>query len=81
MPTNRIEHSTTVMEGWAPIRLVTLSAVVDSSAVKTSIIPKGTAICVSPGAHKARDKPVLIEVAAKQFTLELVDLKVVKLRT
>ena len=76
----RIEHSTAVLEDGAPDRMVTLSAVVETSAIKSSKTAKGTATYSPPAAHKAGEKPVHTESETNQFTLQLNELKGVKLR-
>ncbi len=77
----RIEHTMPVMRDGAPIRLVTLTATVDATAVKTSDIPAGTATYTSPGEHRTGEKPTFTKDATKQFTLKLADLTGVKLRS
>ncbi|MEZ6074091.1 MAG: hypothetical protein R3C59_16875 [Planctomycetaceae bacterium] len=77
----RIEHTMPVMQDGAPIRLVTLTATVDATAVKTIAVPGGIATYTSPGAHKSGEKPTLTKDATKQVAVELADLKGVKLRS
>jgi hypothetical protein len=77
----RIEHSIPVWDNGVQTRLVTLTAVVDASAVKSTVIPKGTQTFSSPGASKAGEKGVETKTDSEQSTLELNDLKRVKLRT
>lgn len=77
----RIEHSTPVWENGVQTRLVTLTAVVDASAVKSTVIPKGTRTFTSPGASNAGEKGVETKTESEQSTLELTNLKRVKLRT
>lgn len=76
----RIEHSMPVRENGAKTRLVTLSAVIDSSTLKTSTTNKGTDVYSSPGASKSGEKPTVTETDKKLSTLELKTLKGVKLR-
>jgi len=77
----RIEHSIPVWDSGIQSRLVTLTAVVDASAVKSTVIPKGKQTFSSPGASNAGEKGVETKTESEQSTLELTDLKRVKLRT
>lgn len=72
----RIEHSSQIKTKGKAIRLVTLTATVDSSKVATDVTPKGTPISASPGA-----KPSLTTADTKTLRLKLSDLKGLKLRT
>lgn len=76
----RIEHTTPVWENGVQTRRVTLTAVVDASTVKLKVIPKGTPTFTSPGASKAGEKGLETKMESEQSSLELPDLKRVKLR-
>jgi hypothetical protein len=76
----RIEHSMPVWENKVQVRLVTLSAIVETSAVKNSNVPKETATYSSPEAPQAGGTSVTTKSESNVQTFELADLKRVKLR-
>ncbi len=77
----RVEHTSHIVRDGNSVRLVTLSAIVDSTAVKTHVIPKGTAISSSPTTHKNGEEPGLTGKETRAFRLRLSEFKGLKLRS
>lgn len=72
----RVEHTSHIVRTGEPLRLVTLTGIVDSTELTTDITPKGTEVFASPGA-----KPTLKTTETHTLRLTLSDLKGLKLRT
>ncbi len=72
----QIEHTSHIVRDGEPVRLVTLTATVDSTKLTTDITPKGTEVYASPGA-----KPTLTTTETQRLRVTLSDLKALKLRT
>lgn len=77
----RIEHSCHIMNDGSSTQLVTLTATVDKTTIKTTKIPAATKVYSSPGAAQSGEQPNVTENETKQLTLALSDLTGVKLRT
>lgn len=76
----RVEHSGAARADGQTTRLVTLTAIVDSSKITTHVSPKGTPLYASPADRKKGIEPRLSQHETKSHRLELSDLKGVKLR-
>jgi hypothetical protein len=77
----RIEHSSQITREGKLHRLVTLTAVVDANQCATRVTPAGTATFSSPEDANREAQPALTTEASEMLTLQLSDLKGVKLRT
>ncbi len=77
----RIEHSSPINTDGKLVRLLTLTATVDSTTVTTEVTPQGTLIYASPADHKKGTKPKLTTKETKTRRLQLSGLKGLKLRT
>ncbi len=77
----RIEHSSHITRDGNPARLVTLTAIVDSTKIATHVTPANTPVYRSPADHKKGVKPTLTRKESKTLRLKLSDLKGLKLRS
>ncbi len=77
----RIEHSCPVMKNGALTQLVTLTATVDKTAIKTTRIPAATKLNSSPDAAKTDEESTVTKNDSTQMTLALADFTGVKLRS
>ena len=77
----RVEHTSPIVRDGQPTRLVTLTATVKSTRLRTIVTPKGTAVVASPAEHKKGAKPIQTTTETKTRRLPLSDLEEVKLRT
>jgi hypothetical protein len=76
----RIEHTSHIIRDREPVRLVTLTATVDSTKLTTDVTPKGTAVYASPADHKNGSKSTLTTTETRTLRLTLSDLEGLKLR-
>ncbi len=72
----RVEHTSHIVRDGEPDRLVTLSATVDSTKLKTDVTPKGTEVYASPSARSTRTNK-----ETQTLRLTLSELQSLKLRT
>jgi len=77
----RIEHSSHIKRDGNLARLVTLTAIVDSTKIASEVTPKNTPVYHSPADHQKGVKPTLTQKDQRTLRLELSELKGVKLRT
>jgi hypothetical protein len=77
----RIEHFSHINRVGNLARLVTLTAIVDSTKIASDVTPKNTPVYRSPADHQKSVKPTLTQKDQSALRLELSELKGVKLRT
>jgi hypothetical protein len=77
----RIECSSAVENSKNTPRMLTLTAIVDPTQLKSEITPKATAVYASPADAKSGKPPKLTESAGKLLHVEFSDLENIKLRT
>ena len=77
----RIEHACPIIKHGAKTQLVTLTATVEKTAIKSTKIPAATKIYRAPDAAQSDEQPKVTEKESNQLSLALSSLAGVKLRS